>query len=182
MVDLFIQDNLKSGLAQSLAELESFRLASVDRKDPILVFDLLNNFKTYIAADGKIIPSDDYYVHEYDAAVDATAVGTVPFRGPQIPAGAEIIGQSLIVETAATGATTLGIGTADGTGSTQTADIYAQAAVGAAYTAGKKATIPTIEDESTYIDVAAGFIPTLNIVGGAVTAGKIRLFTKVKVR
>ena len=181
MVDLFIQDNLKSGLAQSLAELESFRLASVDKKDPILVFDLLNNFKPYIAADGKILPQNGIYVHEYDAAVDATAVGTVAFRGPQIPAGSKVLGQYLVVETAAAGATTLGIGTAGGTGSTQTADIYAQAAVGTAYTTGTKATIPQLDDQSTYIDITAGFVPTLNIVGGAVTTGKIRLFTLVEV-
>ena len=180
MVDLFIQDNLKSGLAQSLAELESFRLASVDKKDPILVFDLVNNFKPYIAADGKILPQDGIYVHEYDAAVDDTAVGTATFRGPQIPAS-RILGQYLIVEEAATGATTLGIGTADGTGSTETANIYAQAAVGSAYTTGVKATIPQLDDQSTYIKTVAGFVPTLNIVGGAVTAGKIRLFTLAEV-
>lgn len=178
----FIHDNIKGALPQSLTDIESLRLATVGKKDPTEVYDLLNNLKRYAVADGKIVPNNGTYLHEYDAAVDATAIGTVPFRGPQIPAGSRVLGQYLVIETAAAGATTLGIGTADGTGSTQTDDIYPQAAVGVAYTASPKvkATTPQFDDQTTYIDISAGFVPTLNIVGGALTAGKIRLFTTVE--
>lgn len=179
MSDLFFNDNVKVGLAQSLAELDIYKTGTTDKNVPTFVSDISNNGKAYITNDNKIIPLDGVYIHEYDATVDDTAIGTATLRGAEIPGGGFVVGQFIEVLTAVTGATTVGVGTADGTGSTKTADIYAQAAVGSAYTTGIKATIPQLDDQGTYIKVTEAFKPTANIVGGAVTAGKFRVYTKV---
>ena len=179
MSDLFFNDNVKIGLAQSLADIDSYKLGTTDKAVPTLICDIANGGKLYSANDNKVLPLDGVYVHEYDAAVDDTAIGTATLRGAEIPGGVTVVGQFIKVETAVTGATTVGIGTADGTGSTETADIYAQAAVGSAYTTGTKATIPQLDDQTSYINITEGFKPTATIVGGAVTAGKFRVYTKV---
>jgi hypothetical protein len=106
----------------------------------------------------------------YDFAVDGGAISTItPLNSPTLPLGTIILGGTLDITTQLLGA---GASIAVGFGSgAQIAALKASAVV-AGYTVGQLAIIP-IFTAATYYKLTAAAKPTITVVGGALTAGKM---------
>lgn len=114
---------------------------------------------------------------EWDFAVDGGAVSTIPLRSKDgaIPAGADIIGGYIDVQTQLTsgGAATIGVN------SEAAGDLVAAATAVGTYTAGRKNILPAEASGSATaknsIRTTAARVPAITVAAFALTAGKLKL-------
>jgi hypothetical protein len=114
--------------------------------------------------------------YRYEFGVDSGAVGAVPLRGPNLPAGAVIVDALLLVDTVPTsgGAATMRLD-AEASG-----DVQAAAAISGAPWATVGAKRVTLTATSAPVRLATvDRQPNLQIATAALTAGKFRLLLSV---